>query len=223
MPQAGHTATRLHDGRVLVAGDSSTELYVDSPAQLCFPADQTICASGRFLAYWQAHGGLAINGYPISDEFTEVLEDGKAYTVQYFERVRMEYHPENAGRPTTCCSASSGDGSTRPTPPAPRRARHHLLRARPGTTSAARFRAYWEANGGLAQFGYPLTEEFTETLEDGKALHRAVLRAGALRVPPREPEALRRAARPVRAPNLERALSTNQPTVSRTRMECGGV
>jgi hypothetical protein len=43
----------------------------------------------------ETYGGLPINGYPIGDERAEVLEDGKAYTVQYFERARMEYHPEN--------------------------------------------------------------------------------------------------------------------------------
>ena len=30
------------------------------------------------------------------------------------------------------------------------------------------FMAYWTANGGLAQFGYPISELVTETLEDGK-------------------------------------------------------
>jgi hypothetical protein len=48
-----------------------------------------------FTAYWQAHGGLAVNGYPISEELQEVLADGKTYTVQYFERARFELHPEN--------------------------------------------------------------------------------------------------------------------------------
>ena len=33
-----------------------------------------------------------------------------------------------------------------------------------GHTLAAPMRAYWERYGGLAQFGYPLTEPFTETL-----------------------------------------------------------
>lgn len=47
-----------------------------------------------FLAYWARRGGLAIDGYPLSGEFTEVLEDGKPYTVQYFERVRLN-PPEN--------------------------------------------------------------------------------------------------------------------------------
>ena len=51
---------------------------------------------GRFQQYWQEHGGLPQQGFPISDEFTEVSPvDGKPYTVQYFERSVMEYHPEN--------------------------------------------------------------------------------------------------------------------------------
>src|SRR5439155_5115616 len=52
---------------------------------------------GKFWQYWQQHGGLAQQGYPLSDEFTEVSEtDGKPYMVQYFERAVFEAHPENA-------------------------------------------------------------------------------------------------------------------------------
>lgn len=51
---------------------------------------------GRFLEYWQTHGSLAQQGYPISNEFSEVSDlNGKSYTVQYFERAVFEYHPEN--------------------------------------------------------------------------------------------------------------------------------
>jgi hypothetical protein len=57
--------------------------------------------SGSFLAYWNAHGGLAVFGYPISEEFPEGNPtDGKTYTVQYFQRNRFEYHPEFAGTPS---------------------------------------------------------------------------------------------------------------------------
>ena len=49
----------------------------------------------RFGTYWQANGGLAQFGYPLSEEFWEILEDGGRYRVQYFERARFEYHPEN--------------------------------------------------------------------------------------------------------------------------------
>lgn len=51
---------------------------------------------GKFLQYWQTHGGLAQQGYPLSEEFTETSQlNGKPYTVQYFERAVFEYHPEN--------------------------------------------------------------------------------------------------------------------------------
>ncbi len=51
--------------------------------------------SPAFYKYWQEHGGLFVNGFPITEEVQERLSDGKVYTVQYFERVRMEFHPEN--------------------------------------------------------------------------------------------------------------------------------
>src|SRR5690242_17438513 len=52
--------------------------------------------SGRFLQYWQDHGGLAQQGLPISEEMGEISPtDGKTYTVQYFERAEFEYHPEH--------------------------------------------------------------------------------------------------------------------------------
>ena len=67
---------------------------------------------GRFLSYWQQYGGLAMFGYPLSEQFQEVATtDGKTYTVQYFERARFEYHPENAAASTKCCSASSATGT----------------------------------------------------------------------------------------------------------------
>src|SRR5262245_41904382 len=53
--------------------------------------------SGRFLHYWDAHGGLAQQGFPISNEMQEKSNtDGKMYTVQYFERAVFELHPQNA-------------------------------------------------------------------------------------------------------------------------------
>jgi hypothetical protein len=51
-----------------------------------------------FKDYWEKNGGLAIYGYPTSEEFYEVNpDDGKTYVVQYFERNRFEWHPENKG------------------------------------------------------------------------------------------------------------------------------
>ncbi len=50
--------------------------------------------------YWRAHNGLTNFGYPLSEPVEERSQaDGKLYTVQYFERTRLELHPENAGTP----------------------------------------------------------------------------------------------------------------------------
>jgi hypothetical protein len=55
---------------------------------------------GAFLRFWRETGGLAVYGYPISEEISEVSPtDGQTYTVQYFERNRFEFHPEQAGTP----------------------------------------------------------------------------------------------------------------------------
>src|SRR5689334_8700977 len=55
---------------------------------------------GGFLKYWTDHGGLAQQGYPLTEEFQEQSTlDGKTYTVQYFERAVFENHPENKGTP----------------------------------------------------------------------------------------------------------------------------
>ncbi len=52
--------------------------------------------SGKFLTYWDGHGGLAQQGFPITEQIQETsATDGKIYTVQYFERAVFEYHPEN--------------------------------------------------------------------------------------------------------------------------------
>lgn len=63
------------------------------PGCVYFPETQhNLC--GGFRAYWETFGGLAIFGYPISEEFVEVNPDtGETHVVQYFERQRFEWHP----------------------------------------------------------------------------------------------------------------------------------
>jgi type VII secretion-associated serine protease mycosin len=49
--------------------------------------------SGDFLRYWQRQGGLEIFGFPISEVYRETGSDGTAHLVQFFERHRLELHP----------------------------------------------------------------------------------------------------------------------------------
>lgn len=53
---------------------------------------------GGFRTYWYNNGGLPVFGFPISERITErSATDGQSYLVQYFERNRMEWHPEHEG------------------------------------------------------------------------------------------------------------------------------
>ncbi len=140
--------------------------------QQCF-SETNQCLAEPFLTYWREHGGLAINGYPITNAFIQTLENGKEFTVQYFERVRMELHPENPA-PYNILLGQFGRLLYLTDPGQPRGTNANPLPGAAyfdvtGHNLGGAFRAYWEANGGLAQFGYPISEAFTETLENGRA------------------------------------------------------
>ena len=50
---------------------------------------------GLFLQYWQKNGGLAQQGYPLTNLVMEKSDlDGKEYVVQYFERAVFELHSQ---------------------------------------------------------------------------------------------------------------------------------
>jgi hypothetical protein len=80
------------------AGEAAFQPVMDDGSGLTYFAATGHHLAPEFLAYWQAHGGLAIFGYPISEPLQE-NQEGLSYLVQYFERNRFEYHPENRGTP----------------------------------------------------------------------------------------------------------------------------
>lgn len=122
-----------------------------------------------FLHYWEEHGGLAMFGFPKTEVFYVA---GRA--VQYFERARFEYWPENKGTVWEVQLGLLGRYETRDRSFAPQPA--------PGRTESGRayfpqtqqylvygFKEYWENNGGLSLFGYPISGEFQEVSPvDGK-------------------------------------------------------
>lgn len=75
-------------------GDANCDFFAQTGHRVCF----------GFRDYWRSHGlefgdpsisyreSLALFGYPIGEEFTDPVT---GLTVQYFERARFEYHPEN--------------------------------------------------------------------------------------------------------------------------------
>lgn len=149
-----------------------------------FP-ETKLTVRGIFLQRWQSSGGLAINGFPISDAFIETLEDGKPYTVQYFERARFEYHPENMA-PNNVLLGQLGR-RIHPADPAAQQVMGQTYFAATGHNLGGRFGAYWQEGGGAAQFGLPLSEVFRETLEDGKSYEVQYFERARLEYHPENP------------------------------------
>jgi|GEM_PF-3182472 len=124
--------------------------------------------SGLFLDYWRNNGGLAQQGYPISEVFGELSDlNGKPYTVQYFERAVFEYHPENQPPFNVLLSQLGTFQYKRKYPNGapdqkPNNDLGSVLFRETGKRVGGKFLDYWKAHGGLPQQGYPISDEFTE-------------------------------------------------------------
>jgi hypothetical protein len=69
-----------------------------STATMVYFAETRHTLAGPLLTYWQGHGGLPMFGYPITEAFRgKNPTDGKEYVQQYFQRTRLEWHPEYKG------------------------------------------------------------------------------------------------------------------------------
>lgn len=138
--------------------DPTCRTFAETGKQLC----------GRFREYWEGHGGLAQQGYPISNNMLEVSStDGKSYNVQYFERAVFELHPDLAPPYDVLLSLL---GSIAYASKYPDGAPNQKTSTEPGAvkfpetghTLGGKFLRYWNEHGGLPQQGYPVSEEFTE-------------------------------------------------------------
>jgi hypothetical protein len=119
---------------------------------------------GPFREYWETRGGLYIFGYPI----TGVFLDQGLYK-QYFERAIFEYHPEHAGTQYEVLLQRLGalriEGREAEDPFKPINVlpdENCEFYAETGHRLCFGFKNYWHANGGLPNFGFPLSEEFDE-------------------------------------------------------------
>jgi hypothetical protein len=194
---SGRLSRLWYDGSVVI-NPASVQIVAQGARVNCvtFPeTGKTVC--DQFLRYWQRNGGLAQQGFPISDEMQELsANDGKSYTVQYFERAVFEWHPENAPpndvllqllgvfRYKEMYSSSKPSREKANTEPGAERF------SQTGKTVGGKFLDYWRKNGGLPQFGYPISDEFEERSPlDGKDytvqyFERAVFELHPQNVPP---------------------------------------
>lgn len=69
-------------------------LPVQAQEARCFP-ETGFCISGRIRSFWEQNGGLPVFGFPTGPQ-QEMLIEGRPLQAQWFERTRLELHPENA-------------------------------------------------------------------------------------------------------------------------------
>lgn len=163
--------------QISVQANPSDPASASSDAAVKFFSETTHNVGPDFLAYWNANGGLAQFGYPITETFNDTNpDDKKTYKVQYFERARFEAHPENAGTPYAIELGRLGVMVTQG-----RNEKAFAKVARVDDTADTRFfpevghtltgafKSYWDAHGGLPLYGFPLCEPFEEkSATDGK-------------------------------------------------------
>ncbi len=144
--------------------------------QRCF-AETGYCISGRLRQFWEQNGGLTVFGYPITPQQQETIE-GKALQVQWFERNRLELHPENA-RPYDVLLGRLGGKAAQDAAEDPREGCRFF--AETGQNICGNVLSAWRASGleldgrrgktegeSLALFGLPLTGLRSERLDDGR-------------------------------------------------------
>lgn len=126
-----------------------------------------------FRRYYETHGlnlgdpgisereSLALFGFPISEPFPEINPDtGEVLTVQYFERARMEHHPNNA-EPYTVLLGRLGANTViqrgmQDLPATPANPDCQTFAETPHGLCPP-FRNFWHTSGGLPVFGFPIT------------------------------------------------------------------
>jgi hypothetical protein len=122
--------------------------------------------SGRFRQYWEEYGGVTTFGYPLTRPFDDLLLGNQTRTVQYFERARFEYdqgraQPYDVQLTLIGAEITAARRTETPfLPAAPRAAAGTSYAAPTGHNLGGAFRRWWDGNGGLERFGYPLSEEF---------------------------------------------------------------
>lgn len=142
---------------------------------------------GIFKKTWESRGGLALFGYPKTGQFYERnAATGQYYLVQYFERVRMEYHPDLAGTPYEVQFGLLGtemmmeqgllDKQGRPaiTATLPENpaldGRNVVFFPETSHNLGGLFLEAWQRQGGLDIIGYPRSAVFVTTGGDGQPL-----------------------------------------------------
>lgn len=125
------------------------------------------------MDYWNSHGSWRNIGLPISEVFRQVAFDGSTKIVQYFERQILELNLPNTGNEPLVTSGLIGynayapQSALKPIQPFDSTANSWYFPQTQHSISNG-FLAYWQKYGGVAAFGYPISQEFSAVTPDGR-------------------------------------------------------
>lgn len=149
---------------------------VPSPDRLYVPETQHFMSTG-FKSYWQTHGGPALFGFPLTEEFLEKdPATGEDIIAQYFERVKLEYRgslPEDQRITLGRLGANLTENRQFAPVAAFTSSDDHVYFPETQHSLAYGFKQFWDANGGLAIFGFPISEEHQENGKTVQYFERA--------------------------------------------------
>ncbi|TAK30017.1 MAG: peptidoglycan hydrolase [Chloroflexota bacterium] len=131
---------------------------ISAPGDSMYFAATRHTVRGAFLQYFATRGGLNIFGFPRTDE---IVENGRV--VQYFQRARMEWHPESPPEWRVQLGLLGDEIGGRGTAASPNMSAPNVRYfPETGHNVANAFLTYFTSNGGVDIFGYPKTEEMSE-------------------------------------------------------------
>ncbi len=152
--------THLHS---YIGGSSFANIWSDTFTYF----EETGHNLGRgFRTYWQANGGLAQFGYPLTDEYTE-----NGIIVQYFERARFEFRDGQTTLARLGAELTAGQ-FFRPVAFFPSTDTNVYFGATSHSVEGP-FLTFWQDNGREALLGYPLSESFKDDGSEYQWFERA--------------------------------------------------
>lgn len=172
---------------VALAAGAAPSRVAASPGLRCFQ-ETGLCIKGRIRQFWERNGGLPVFGLPITPQRREHI-GGQAVVVQWFERNRIELHPENSPPYDVLLGRIGSEWLEQRAPnlagaastPQPAEQEPCRLFEETGYRVCGDILAAWRASGleldgqtgtseaeSLALFGLPLSNARAEVLDNGE-------------------------------------------------------
>jgi len=159
MRRAQFLPTLVMMAALLLTSVSATHLQTSDEDCRYFPeTDRYVC--GEFLEFYESRGALEIFGYPLTEAFDDPT---RGLRVQYFQRARMEWHPQNPepyklqlGLLVDELGYRFPKASPEKIPPFNSALQHYFPET--GHVVSYAFLDYFREKGGIDIFGYPRSE-----------------------------------------------------------------